>query len=49
LYYGAPVVAGVTIFASFFTANRRRGIIVPLCGWGLLAADVALLAVTFNT
>jgi hypothetical protein len=49
LYYGAPVVAGVTIFVSFFTANRRRGIIVPLCGWGLLVADVAVLAITFNS
>lgn len=48
LYYGAPVVALLTIAISFYTATRRRGIIVPLCGWALLAADVAVLALTFR-
>lgn len=47
LYYGAPVVAGLTLFLSFFTATQRLGIIVSLCGCGLLVADVAVLAVTF--
>jgi hypothetical protein len=37
-------VAALTIFVSFFTAKRRYGIVVPLCGWALLAADVGLLA-----
>lgn len=49
LYYGGPVVAAVTILVSFFTARRSWGIVVPLIGWGLLVADVALLAITFNT
>lgn len=49
LYYGAPVVAAVTIVVSFFTASRRWGIAVPMTAWALLIADVALLAITFNT
>ena len=44
LWFGSPVVAAVVIFVSFFTAKRRYGIVVPLCGWALLAADVGLLA-----
>jgi hypothetical protein len=44
LYDGAVVVAILTIGLSFFTAKRRRGILVPLCGLGLLAVDVAVLA-----
>ena len=43
LWFGSPVVAALVIIASFFTAKRRYGIVVPLCGWGLLAADVGLL------
>jgi len=45
LWFGSPVVAALVIFASFFTAKRRYGIVVPLCGWALIAADVGLLAV----
>lgn len=45
-FYGAPVVAFVVIVLSFFTAKHRRGIVVPLCGWALLVADVASMAVT---
>jgi hypothetical protein len=45
-FYGAPVVAFVVIVLSFFTAKHRRGIVVPLCGWALLVADVAIMAVT---
>lgn len=48
LYYGAPAIAVLTIFVSVFTATRRRGVIVPLCGWALLAADVAAMALTFT-
>jgi hypothetical protein len=43
-FYGAPVVALVVIIVSFFTAKRRGGIAVPLVGWALLVADVALMA-----
>ncbi len=43
-FYGAPAVAVVVIVISFFTAKRRGGIAVPLCGWALLVADVLLMA-----
>jgi len=43
-FYGAPAVAVVIIVISFFTAKRRGGIAVPLVGWALLVADVALMA-----
>jgi hypothetical protein len=43
-FYGAPVVAFVVLVISFFTAKRRAGIVVPLCGWALLVADVLLMA-----
>ena len=48
-FYGAPVVALVVIVISFFTAKRRGGIVVPLCGWALLVADVALMAVSVSS
>ncbi|MEZ0349804.1 hypothetical protein [Mycobacterium sp. pR1184] len=43
-FYGAPLVAFVVILITFFTAKRRGGIAVPLFGWALLVADVALMA-----
>jgi hypothetical protein len=43
-FYGAPLVAFVVIVISFFTAKRRKGIVVPLGGWALLVADVAAMA-----
>jgi hypothetical protein len=48
LYYGAPVIAALTILASFWTAGRRRGVIVPLAGWVLLALDLLALVVAFR-
>lgn len=48
-FYGAPVVALVVIIISFFTAKRRGGIAIPLCGWALLVADVALMAASVST
>ena len=45
-FYGAPVVAFVVILISFFTAKRRGGVVVPLCGWALLVADVSVMAAT---
>lgn len=43
-FYGAPVVAFVVLLISFVTAKHRGGIAVPLVGWALLIADVALMA-----
>ena len=47
-FYGAPVVAVVVIVLTFFTAKRRGGISVPLCGWALLILDVALMAASVS-
>lgn len=46
LLYGPPVVAALTVIASFFTAPRRWGIVVPVVALALLGADVAFLATT---
>lgn len=48
-FYGAPAVAVVVIIVSFLTAKRRGGIAVPLCGWALLIADVALMAASVSS
>jgi hypothetical protein len=45
-FYGAPLVAFVVILITFFTSKRRGGVAVPLFGWALLVADVALMAAT---
>jgi hypothetical protein len=45
-FYGAPAVALAVILILFFTTKRRGGIVVPLCGWALLVADVAVMAAT---
>ncbi|OCB24809.1 hypothetical protein A5675_24700 [Mycobacterium malmoense] len=47
-FYGAPAVAVVVIVISLFTAKRRGGIAVPLCGWALLIADVVLMAASVS-
>jgi hypothetical protein len=46
LFYGAPVVAALAVVASFFTARRRWGFVVPVIAIALLIADVAILATT---
>ena len=46
LFYGAPVVAALTIVISFFTARRRWGFVVPVLALSLMIADVTILAVT---
>ncbi|RRR48539.1 hypothetical protein EHH44_00390 [Mycolicibacter terrae] len=48
LYYGAPVIAALTILVSFVTAGRRRGFLVPLAGWVLLALDLLALVIAFR-
>ena len=45
-FYGAPAVALAVLVISFFTAKRRGGIAVPLCGWALLIADVLAMVAT---
>jgi hypothetical protein len=46
LFYGPPVVAAVAVVASFFTARRRWGFVIPVVAIALLIADVAILATT---
>ena len=46
LFYGAAVVAAVTLVVSFFTARRRWGFVIPVIAIALLIADVAILATT---
>jgi hypothetical protein len=48
LLYGAPVIAVVTIVASFFTATHRRGFVVPVLGLVLMLCDVATTSVLFS-
>jgi hypothetical protein len=47
LFYGAPVVAGLAVVISFFTARRRWGVVVPICVLALLVVNITILAVTF--
>lgn len=46
LFYGAPVLAVLTIVVSFFTARRRWGFMVPVSALALMIADITVLAVT---
>jgi hypothetical protein len=46
LFYGAPVVAALAVVASFFTARRRWGFVIPVVAIALLIADVAIIATT---
>jgi hypothetical protein len=46
--YGAPAVAVVAVALSFFTARRRRGILVPVCAWVLLAIAAAVVILSFR-
>jgi len=45
-FYAAPAVVIFVIGVSFFTARRPGGIVVPMCGWALLVADVAVMTAT---
>ena len=46
LFYGPPLVAALTVIVSFFTAQRRWGIVVPVVALALLGADIGVLAAT---
>jgi hypothetical protein len=48
IQYGAPCVAVVAVALSFFTARRRRGIVVPAVAWLLLIAAAVVLAFSFT-
>lgn len=41
--FGVPAVAVLAVVASFFTARRRGGVLVPVIAWALITlAGVAL-------
>ncbi len=48
MLYGAPVVSAVAVIASFFTAHRPRGYLVPRVAWVLLLADVVVMFLAFR-
>ncbi|CAM4401897.1 hypothetical protein MB901379_02781 [Mycobacterium basiliense] len=47
LLYGAPAVAALTVVASFATAPRRHGFVIPLLGLALLVVDLSVIAILF--
>jgi hypothetical protein len=48
LFYGAPLVAVLSIVASFWTARRSWGVLVPLAALALFAVDVVVLYLSFR-
>jgi hypothetical protein len=46
--YGLPALAILTVVVSFFTAKRRRGVVVPIVTWLLLIAGTVVLILTFS-
>lgn len=47
IQYGVPAVAGLAVVASFVTARRRGGVLVPLAAWVVIAVAVIVLILTF--
>jgi hypothetical protein len=48
LFYGAPFVAVLTCVASFWTARRGWGILIPLAALTFLAIDFVVIYLTFR-
>ncbi|MGA8331648.1 MAG: hypothetical protein WB777_20465 [Mycobacterium sp.] len=46
VFYGAPVLAALTIVVSFFTAKRRWGIVVPVSVLALMVVAAAVITAT---
>lgn len=47
IQYGVPAAAGLAVVASFATARRRGGVLVPLTAWMVIAVAVIVLVFTF--
>lgn len=47
ILYGPPIVGVLAVAASFFTAKRRAGFVVPVVAWVVVLAAAAILIVTF--
>lgn len=48
IQFGVPLVALITVIASFFTARRSGGIIVPVIAWSLITLAGVVLYVAFR-
>ena len=48
IQFGVPAVAVLTVIASFFTAGKRRGALVPIVAWGLLVLATAVTFLAFR-
>lgn len=46
--FGVPAVAVLAVAASFFTARKRSGVIVPVVAWALIALAAVVLFFTFG-
>jgi ABC-type branched-subunit amino acid transport system permease subunit len=47
IVYGVPTVAVLTVLLSFVTARRRRGIVLPIVTWLVIAVAAVVLYATF--
>ncbi|KRD08713.1 hypothetical protein ASE48_09230 [Mycobacterium sp. Root265] len=47
--FGVPVVAVLTVAASFFTARRRGGVLVPVVAWTLITLAAVVLHFAFRS
>lgn len=45
--YATPIVGALAVLASFFTAKRTKGFVVPLIAWLVVVAALGVLLVTF--
>lgn len=47
--FGVPAVAVLTVVASFFTARRRGGVLVPILAWALILLAAVVLYFAFRS
>ena len=48
IQFGVPAVAVLTVVASFFTARRRLGVLVPIIAWVLLVLATVVVFFAFQ-
>jgi hypothetical protein len=48
IQFGVPAVAILTVIASFFTASKRRGVLVPFIAWVLLVTAAVIVFLGFQ-
>lgn len=47
IQYGVPAVAALAVVASFVTARRSGGVLVPVAAWAVIVLAVLVLIVSF--